>query len=197
MSPPRRIALIQVHPDPDPARFCRALADAYAEGAAAGGHEVRRIEVAGLDFAPLRSKAEWEDRAPAPDIRAAQDTILWAGHLVIVYPLWLGAMPALLKAFLEQVARPDFAFRPQQGGLMPKGALAGRSARIVVTMGMPALVYRWYFGAHSLKSLERNILGFVGIGPIRETLIGMVDRPDLARRTRWLARLGVLGEAGR
>jgi hypothetical protein len=25
----------------------------------------------------------------------------------------------------------------------------------------------WYFGAHSLKSLERNIVGFGGIGPVR------------------------------
>ena len=39
-------------------------------------------------------------------------------------------------------------------------------------MGMPALVYRWYFRAHSVKSLERNILGFVGIAPVHETLIG-------------------------
>jgi hypothetical protein len=36
-------------------------------------------------------------------------------------------------------------------------------------MGMPALVYRRYFRAHSLKALERNIQGFVGFGPIRET----------------------------
>jgi len=30
----------------------------------------------------------------------------------------------------------------------PKGLLAGRSARLVVTMGMQALIYRWYFQAH-------------------------------------------------
>ena len=41
-------------------------------------------------------------------------------------------------------------------------------------MGMPALVYRWYFRAHSVKSLERNILGMVGIAPVSETLIGTV-----------------------
>ena len=41
-------------------------------------------------------------------------------------------------------------------------------------MGMPAFIYRWYFGAHGLKSLERSIPCFVGIRPIRETLIGMI-----------------------
>jgi putative NADPH-quinone reductase len=64
-------------------------------------------------------------------------------------------------------------------------------------MGMPALIYRWYFGAHSLKSLERNILGFVGIGPIRETLIGLVETRSAARREKWLEKLRALGRAGR
>jgi putative NADPH-quinone reductase len=86
-------------------------------------------------------------------------------------------MPALLKGFLEQVARPGFAFRYEKEGtpFTAKG-LKGRSARVVVTMGMPALVYRWYFRAHSVKSLERNILGFVGIAPVHETLVGMVGQ---------------------
>ena len=67
----------------------------------------------------------------------------------------------------------------------------------MVTMGMPALIYRWYFGAHSLKSLERNILGFVGIAPIRSTLIGMVEHPDNRRREKWLRTLEGLGQKGR
>jgi putative NADPH-quinone reductase len=75
--------------------------------------------------------------------------------------------------------------------------LAGKSARVVVTMGMPAFVYRWYFGAHSLKSLECNILGFCGIGPIKETLIGMIEAPNSARRQKWLAKMRQLGRAGR
>jgi hypothetical protein len=53
-----------------------------------------------------------------------------------------------------------------------------------------------YFGAHSLKSLERNILRFVGIGAIRASLIGMVEGKP-TRRDRWIARMRALGRAGR
>jgi len=63
-------------------------------------------------------------------------------------------------------------------------------------MGMPALAYRWYFRAHSLKSLERNILGFVGFGPINETLIGMVDKLGEAGVAKWQARMRKLGRDG-
>ncbi len=138
----RRIVIIQDHPDPNDRRFGHALADAYAEGAQEAGHEVKRIWVAELKVPLLHSKADWES-SPTPEaIGQTQAAIAWANHLVILYPLWLGAMPALLKGFLEQVLQPAFAFEYQSKG-MPKKLLKGKSTRIVVTMGMPALVYRW------------------------------------------------------
>lgn len=190
----KRIAIIDGHPDPGSERLCHALATAYAEGAQAAGHEVRTIKIAELDIAFLRSGKDWSDGTPAADIRAAQETIGWAEHLLIVYPLWLGAMPALLKAFFEQTFRPGFAI-PKGERSLSAGLLKGKSARIVVTMGMPALVYRLFFRAHSLKSLERNILKFVGIGPIRETLIGGVEGSADTRKA-WLEKLHALGESG-
>lgn len=75
---------------------------------------------------------------------------------------------------------------------MPQKLLAKRSAHIVVT-GMLAFFYRWYFGAHGLKSLRHNILAFCGFAPIRQTLIGSVQSPPPAARTRWLARMRALG----
>jgi putative NADPH-quinone reductase len=105
-------------------------------------------------------------------------------------------MPALLKGFLEQVARPGFAIGRYGEKAMPKKLLAGRSARIVVTMGMPAPVFRWFFFAHSLKALKRNILGFVGISPVRDTLVGSIEGMSPAARGQWLQRMGRLGAAG-
>jgi putative NADPH-quinone reductase len=194
---PSRIAIIQGHPDPRGARLCHALAAAYEEGALEAGHEVRTIDVAKLEFPLLRTQEEWAKAAPPRSIRQAQESVSWAQHLVIVYPLWLGTQPALLKGFLEQLLRPGFATSPVEGGTQWRRLLTGRSARIVLTMGMPAFIYRWYFGAHSLKSLERNVLRFCGIAPVRETLIGTVEAASPARRARWLAELRALGRAAR
>jgi putative NADPH-quinone reductase len=190
----QRIAIIQGHPDPAGNRFCHALADAYAAGAEAAGIEIRRIEVAKLAFPLLRTQDDFEKGMPPPDIAEAQEAIRWADHLVIVYPLWLGMMPALLKGFFEQVFRPGFSHSTGERGW--QSLLKRRSARIVVTMGMPALVYRWYFGAHGLKSLERSILAFVGIKPIRETLLGMIGSASDKTRAAWLEKLRTLGASG-
>lgn len=109
---------------------------------------------------------------------------------------WLGDLPAVLKAFLEQTLRPGFAF-PLAQGPQSRRALKGKTARVIVTMGMPAAVYRWYFGAHSLRSLRRSVLGFVGVRRVRATLIGSIDALSAARRARWLARVEALAGAGR
>jgi putative NADPH-quinone reductase len=190
-----RIAVIDGHPDPAPERLCHALADAYAKGAVAGGHEVQRVAVAAMDLPLLRSEAEFHGDTVPEAARQTQEAIEWAEHLVLIYPLWLGTMPAALKALLEQSLRPDFAM--DYTGKWPAGRLQGRSARVVVTMGMPALAYRWWFGAHSLKSLERNVLKFVGIKPVRETLFGMVGEASEVTREGWLEEMRKLGEKGR
>jgi putative NADPH-quinone reductase len=190
-----KVTVIQGHPDGRARHYCHALADEYAAGARAAGHAVRVIDLGALEFPLLRTKAAF-DHAPLPaELAPAQDDLAWADHLLLVYPLWLGEMPAVVKGFFEQVLRPGFAF--EIGGHGWKRKLRGKTARVVVTMGMPAAVYRWYFGAHSLKSLRRNVLSFVGIKPVRSTLIGSVEGSSTTTRQRWLAKMRALGRAAR
>jgi putative NADPH-quinone reductase len=180
-----RIALIQGNPDAATTHFGHALAEAYARAAREAGHEVREIRVAALEFPLLKTQAEWGGAPPAA-IAGAQETIAWAEHLVFVFPLWLGDMPALLKGFLEQALRPGFALGEGFTKL-----LKGRSARLVVTMGMPGLAYRFWFRSHSMKSFERNILHFCGISPVDMTYVGLVEQKR--GRDKALAKLAALG----
>ncbi|CAN5540418.1 NAD(P)H-dependent oxidoreductase [soil metagenome] len=137
----KRILLVQGHPDLSHPHFCHGLADAYGLGAINAGHLVRKTNVAELDFPLLRSQEDWEEGSLPACLKQAQANIRWAKHIVFFFPLWLGDMPALLKGFLEQVARPGFAFeREGNKAAFTKKGLTGRSARVVVTMGMLALL---------------------------------------------------------
>ncbi len=70
---------------------------------------------------------------------------------------------------------------------------------IVVTVGMPVLLYRWYFGAYGVRGFERSMLSFAGIKPIRESFYGLTfadankralaRRPGAARCARRLIRI--------
>jgi putative NADPH-quinone reductase len=191
----KRIAIVQGHPSLQRTHLGHALAVAYDQGAITAGHEVRRIEVAQLDFPLLRSAEEWKSGPMPAGLREAQAAIGWADHLVLIFPLWTGTMPALFKGFLEQIARPGFAFRERPDGRGMAPAFTGKSARIIVTMGMPALFFRWFYQAHGVRGLQRSILGFCGIKPIRTTYIGMVDAKSF-KAEPWLAKLHKLGRSG-
>lgn len=167
---------------------------AYADAAEGAGHRVKRFEVAQLEFPVLRTRSEWESGEAVLSVREWQQAIGSAQHIVLIYPLWLGDVPALLKAFLEQVFRPGFAIQQGARTLSP-GLLKGKSARIIVTMGMPSFVYRLFFFAHSLSSLRRNILRFVGLGPIRASLIGNVEG-GAEGRAKWLDRIRAYARSG-
>ena len=85
----------------------------------------------------------------------------------------MGALPAILKGFLERVLQPDLVASSKQSKF-PK-LLKGKSARVIITMGMPSFIYRWWFGAHDLKMLQRNILRFMGVNPIRSLIYGNIE----------------------
>jgi len=198
----KRITIIQGHPDPVGNHLLHTLADAYAEAAIRAGHELRRIEVAKLEFPLLRTQQEFENGTVPPALTGPQDDMRWAEHWVFVFPLWHGTMPALLKGFLEHIFRPgftmDYARNPagdRDASRFPKRLFAGHSARIVVSMGMPVLFYRWYFGAYGIRSFESSMLSFAGIKPIRESLYGLAFADD-RKRARWIEDMRRHGERG-
>jgi len=192
-----RVLIIQGHPDCGSRHLCHALAQAYAGGAQGAGHTVDTIEPALIDFPLLRSSEEWQRGSVPASLAPAQQAIAQATHLVLVYPLWLGEMPALFKGFLEQVARPGFAIAAESRNPLKAGLLGGRSARVIVTMGMPAVLYRWFYRAHSLKALQRNILGFAGIKPVRTSVVGGAGALTPRQVERWCEHLRRLGAAAR
>ena len=172
----KRIVIVVGHSRPN--TFCEALAESYAKGAQAAGHEVKLFVTCKMAFDPILHEG-FNDIQPLET------------DLVLIFPLWLGTLPAILKGFLERVLQPDLVEPSRQGKFVR--LLAGKSARVIITMGMPGFVYRWWYGAHALKMLKRNILRFMGVGPIRSTIYGNVEGAGPERRARWLRDVEAMG----
>jgi putative NADPH-quinone reductase len=190
------IVLIQGHPDHSKRHFGHSLLDAYAKGARSAGHVVRVITIAEFQFPFLRSQEDYEHGTAPESLQPAQADLSWSNHVVLFFPLWLGEAPAMLKAFLEQILRPGFAFKSDGKNPMGAKGLNGRSARIICIMGMPAFIYRWYFWNHGIRSLHRNVLQFVGFHPVRELLIGLVGAMNDQKANAWFKEMKRLGAKG-
>lgn len=84
-----------------------------------------------------------------------------ADQIVIGTPMYNFAIPAPLKAWIDQVARARETFRYTEAG--PEGLLTGKTAWLVVaTAGVP-------LGSDSdfVTPYLRHVLGFLGIGDVR------------------------------
>jgi putative NADPH-quinone reductase len=187
-----RIAIIVGHARKG--TFCEAVGEAYQRGAGAGGHQATLFVTSKMTFDPILHEGFTEIQPLEPDLQAAHDAIMAADHLVLIFPLWLGTLPAIFKGFLERVLQPDLV-EPSKKGKFTK-IFKGKSARVIMTMGMPGFIYRWYFGAFALRMLKRNILGFVGVAPVRSTIHGMIEAVTPETRQSWLADAETMGRKG-
>ena len=112
-----------------PGTYCGALAEAYMRGAESAGHQVSLFNTASMTFDPILRGGYRSLQALEPDLAAARTAIQAADHMVIIFPLWLGTLPAIFKGFLERVIQPDI-FEPAKTGKFAT-PWKGKSARIV------------------------------------------------------------------
>jgi len=188
----RKIMIVVGHPQAN--TFCDALARAYQSGAQSAGHEATVFALQKLAFDPILHTGYRTAQPLEPDLQAAYAALAGCDHLVIIFPLWCGDMPALLKGFIERILQPDLIARENTEHAMNWAIFSNKSARVIITMGMPVSIYRFWYGAHALKLMTRNILNFIGIKPVRQNLFGMVGTSKPEQRQRWLDELHALGQ---
>jgi NAD(P)H dehydrogenase (quinone) len=186
-----RVTIIVGHPQR--VTYCEALAEAYRRGAESAGHRVSLFKLGEMVFDPILRGGYREEQPLEPELQAAYDALAASDHWLFVFPLWCGDMPALLKGFFERILQPDLIKRQGTENAMNWRIFENKSARIVMTMGMPVSIYRFWYGPHALKLLKNNILNFIGIKPVRETLLGMIAESSDAKRDAWLKKAEAMG----
>jgi NAD(P)H dehydrogenase (quinone) len=181
----KQILVILGHPDAK--SFCGQMADAYVANARDVGAEVRVMRVGDLDFDPVLHLGYKQIQALEPDLLEVQTNITWAQHLVFVYPIWWGGMPALLKGLIDRVFLPGFAFKYRKDSLMWDRLLTGRTAHLLVTMDSPPWYFRWVVRMPGHNQMRRTILEFCGIKPVKISSFGSVKGSTPEQRSAWLS----------
>jgi putative NADPH-quinone reductase len=187
----KKIVIINGHPDSE--SFNHALQRAYKTGALSAGNEVEEITLSDMNFSAIlrfgyRVPTEWE-----PDLSDAWKKIEQADHLVLIFPIWWGSMPALMKGFFERILLPGFAFKYQENSKFPQKLLKGKTSEIITTMDTPVWYFKWIMGKPGVKVVENSILGFCGVKNKRTTYFPVVKTSDDKQRQKWLSKTEKLG----
>jgi putative NADPH-quinone reductase len=80
-------------------------------------------------------------------------------------------------------------------GKFPKRLLKGKTSRIIMTMGMPGLIYKVFYCAHSYKALK-GMLKFCGIKVSAHNFFGMIEGSE-KRRKKMLEKVYGFGICGK
>lgn len=187
----RRILVILGQPSSH--SLCSSLAHAYADAARQSGAEVRLLSLGDMHFDPVLRQGYAHVQPLEPDLNDAQMDIRWAQHLVWVYPIWWGGLPALLKGFLDRIFLPGFAYKYRTNSMLWDRLLTGRSAELLVTMDSPPWYYRWIQRQPGHRQMKQTILQFCGIRPVRIHSFGPVVHSSDAVRARWIKLACKLG----
>lgn len=144
-----------------------SIAEAYADRARRAGHEVRMQKLGEMSFNPNLFMGYNEVQALEPDLLEAQQNIIWCEKWVIIYPVWWGSMPAILKGFFDRTLLPGFAFKYHTKGPYWDKLLKGRTAELIVTSDSPSFWLRLKYRNSDIRSIKTATLWFCGFSNIR------------------------------
>lgn len=191
----KKILVILGHPSAS--SFNHALAQHYVKSASEAGHDVQLLELGKLTFDPILREGYQQRQELEPDLQAAWQQILWAEHLVLVFPTWWGVAPALLKGFFDRLFLPGMAFKYRPDSQFWDKLLSGRSARIITTMDSPK-IYNWLvYRNANIRSVRQATLEYCGIKPVSVTVFDRLRFADEKRRVKMLEKVGKMGRMGK
>ena len=192
----RKIIILNGHPGQT--SLNKSLADQYLQAAEKAGHEVRYHDLSQMQFDMDFGQGGYQNTKPLEvDLQNFVSDLQWAEHLVLTMPLWWGAFPAKLKGLFDRALLPGQAFDTRNTSALglPAPMLSGKTARVLMTSDTPAWFLRLSYGNAIKKILSRQILGFVGIKPVRYTSFAPASEPKPGQVENWQKTAAELGRA--
>jgi NAD(P)H dehydrogenase (quinone) len=175
--------------------FCAKIADTYEITAREKGFEVDRVNIGNLIFDPVLHRGYKEIQQLEPDLRMMQDKILWADHIVFIYPNWWCSMPALMKGMFDRMWLPGFAFNFDKETKKLIQRLTGKTARVIIIAGTHSPFMTWWKFGDYTNEIAHGILGFAGI-QTKVTALGPSDRVKPEVLDLWVEKIRRLSEKG-
>lgn len=169
------------------------MADAYQKAAEAEGAEIRRMDLHDMVFDANLHHGYKKIQDLEPDLKAWQENVDWASHLCWIYPYWWGSMPARMKGVIDRAYLPGFAIHFHDKDPFWDRQLKGRSADVVITGDTPPLADWLLFNRPGRTQVQRYVLRFAGIRPVRARQFGSVRLSDQKTIDKWVRKVAKLG----
>ena len=181
-------AVIYAHPNPN--SFNGAILNQVIKALEDGKHFYDVIDLYRDRFDPVLlfdEKKRRSDMKRDPETAEYRRIVKNADHLIFIYPLWWGGMPAIMKGFIDRVFAAGEAYTYQ--GKLPKGLLKARTASVYYTADAPSWYLRFWRRDADWVTVKDVMLKFCGVRRVRRLLFAGVKDSSDGKRTQWLDRV--------
>lgn len=150
----------------DPTSLTHHVAQSTVDAIAATGNGVELADLASENFDPRFSQSDlnrYRGKGTLPDdVKAEQERVDRADHLILVFPMYWWSVPALLKGWIDRVFINGWAYE-----LTPENVFTKKLERLTVHLVAVAADDAESFGRHEIYDafriqIERGIVEYVG-----------------------------------
>lgn len=150
------------------------------------------IDLHADNFNPAYDKEElqlfYSGKTHDPLVTKYQELVKKADHLVFIFPIWWGDLPAIVKGFFDKVMKKDFAYVPSKMGLT--GTLTHIKKAYVFTSASSPKWFITLFGGNAIKAtFIRASLKTIGIKKVKWYHISFMNAKTLELRQKYLAKI--------
>lgn len=200
-----RALLVYAHPEPS--SFTGALKDVAIRVLRGAGHEVEVSDLYAEGFNPVADRHDFTTIADprrfhyqteqgyaqaqggfAPDLLREQRRFQAADLLIVLYPIWWGGMPAILKGWFDRVLAYGFAYA--DGRRFKTGYFHGKRGILCLVSGGTAARFSTggVYGAieQVLWPVQRCMIEYLGIEALPPFIAYAAPRVDDAARESYL-----------
>lgn len=181
--------LILAHPNPD--SYSAGVACLIKELLEKRGNQCIIRNLYEIRFDPVLSKSDLDlarKDTLSEDILKEQRFVSEADFITVIYPLWWGGMPAILKGYIDRVFSYNFAYHYTDSG--SEGLLTGKKVILITPMGSPVEMYKETGMIDAMKkNVDDIIFHFCGMDVVEHKFLGAVTNADQETRISYLEEI--------
>ncbi|MDP4185363.1 MAG: NAD(P)H-dependent oxidoreductase [Bacteroidota bacterium] len=152
-------------------------------------YEVRDLYA--LGFNPVLSQTDIDSikfQKTPDDVRVEQELITWADQIILIFPLWWGGMPAILRGYIDRVFSYGFAYRFDEVGSI--GLLQGKRAIVLCSTGTSVEEMELTGLASSIRQImKESILEFCGLEVVAFNFLSAVSSVEEEMREAYFSEI--------
>lgn len=170
--------------------FCHAVKEKIIETLKEKGEDFNIIDLYKDKFDPVMSGEDLrlysKGGTTDPNVDKYLDLLSETSTIYLIFPVWWGVMPAILKGFFDKVFLPQRAYVYKKSGMLEPKFPQIKKAVIFNTLGGPKLYHNLILRFPIKRVVGNTTLKMIGVKKVQYVQFDSMKKSSDKIREKWL-----------